>query len=317
MKRALLTAAVLTAACAGAWASPFSSSNRGTTAADFLNFAVGARAAGLGGAYSSVADDATALYWNPAALTRIEHHSAAVMHASFLDSSFYEYAAYGQSLGKWGAAGASLQYFSPGSIPQTDASGNDLGTFHPYDMALSAGYAFTLPEYEFLGDLTGFSFGISGKFIESKILSSAHAGAVDLGILTPSYLDGRLRFAFTATNLGGQLAYEQVYAPLPETMRVGGAFKLTPSWLIASDAVWPVNDNAHGTIGTEYWLTSGDKWKFAGRAGFDSQTIGSVTGFTGASMGFGVRYAGAAIDYAFSPYGGVGQAQRVSLSYDF
>ena len=40
-------------------------SKTGTTAAQFLKIGIGARALALGGAYSAIADDASALYWNP------------------------------------------------------------------------------------------------------------------------------------------------------------------------------------------------------------------------------------------------------------
>ena len=53
---------------------PFSSSvsNVGTTAAAFLNIGVGSRANAMGGAFTAMADDATALYWNPAGLANLE-----------------------------------------------------------------------------------------------------------------------------------------------------------------------------------------------------------------------------------------------------
>ena len=46
-------------------------SNVGTSAATFLEIGVGARAMAIGGAYSSVANDATALYRNSAGIARI------------------------------------------------------------------------------------------------------------------------------------------------------------------------------------------------------------------------------------------------------
>ena len=39
---------------------------------------VGPRAIAMGGAYSSLADDASALFWNPAGLTAVEHQEFAV-----------------------------------------------------------------------------------------------------------------------------------------------------------------------------------------------------------------------------------------------
>jgi len=38
----------------------------GTTAAKFLSIGIGPRANAMGGAFTSVANDASALYWNPA-----------------------------------------------------------------------------------------------------------------------------------------------------------------------------------------------------------------------------------------------------------
>ena len=49
--------------------------NRGTTAASFLEVGIGARSMGMGGAYVAVAQDAIAMYWNPAGLSRIQQAS--------------------------------------------------------------------------------------------------------------------------------------------------------------------------------------------------------------------------------------------------
>ena len=46
-------------------------SKKGTTAATFLSIPQGARAMGMGGAYVSVANDPSAMYWNPAGLTKV------------------------------------------------------------------------------------------------------------------------------------------------------------------------------------------------------------------------------------------------------
>ncbi len=49
----------------------FSQSKVGTTAANFLTIPVGPRAAGMGGAFTAVANDVTTAYWNPGGLSRI------------------------------------------------------------------------------------------------------------------------------------------------------------------------------------------------------------------------------------------------------
>jgi hypothetical protein len=51
-------------------------------AAEFLKIGVGARALGMGGAFVSLANDASATYWNPAGLVQLESREAMGMHAS-------------------------------------------------------------------------------------------------------------------------------------------------------------------------------------------------------------------------------------------
>lgn len=51
----------------------------GTDAAAFLKKSVGAKAIAMGGAFTSIADDTTAIYWNPAGLAKIQMYSFAAM----------------------------------------------------------------------------------------------------------------------------------------------------------------------------------------------------------------------------------------------
>ena len=45
--------------------------NEGSSGSTFQKIWVGARSAGMGGAYSALADDITALYWNPAGIAKL------------------------------------------------------------------------------------------------------------------------------------------------------------------------------------------------------------------------------------------------------
>ena len=53
----------------------------GSHAAEFLSHGVGARALGMGSSFVSVADDATAAYWNPAGLVQIQKRAFAAMYS--------------------------------------------------------------------------------------------------------------------------------------------------------------------------------------------------------------------------------------------
>ena len=49
------------------------------TGANFLKIGVGARAIGMGSAYTAVANDATAIYWNSAGLSRLSKRELSFM----------------------------------------------------------------------------------------------------------------------------------------------------------------------------------------------------------------------------------------------
>ena len=92
-----------------------------------------------------------------------------------------------------------------GWITETDQNYNAIGTYAPYDLALSFGYARKLDEV----GLSGFTAGAAVKYVQSKILDTAQTAAFDFGVLSPAYLDKRLELALTVTNLGGALKYDQ------------------------------------------------------------------------------------------------------------
>jgi len=66
----------------------------GTTAAQFLKIGVGARAVAMGGAFSAVADNIDAIYWNPAGLSRLEKREFTASHAEMFESTRLDFLAY-------------------------------------------------------------------------------------------------------------------------------------------------------------------------------------------------------------------------------
>ena len=70
----------------------------GEYAADFLRIGVGARALAMGGAFTAVANDASAFYWNPAGMTAVNKFSVHVDHVA-LFGGLSQYNAVSATLG--------------------------------------------------------------------------------------------------------------------------------------------------------------------------------------------------------------------------
>ncbi len=288
----------------------FGAKGVGTTTANFLKLGVGARCEAMGEACSALTNDAGALYWNPAALTLIPEKEATlmVMHAPYLEPTYFDFAGYAQNAGTAGAFGLGMQYFTGGAITRTDTSGASLGNFTVYDLAISLGYA---------KSFYGYSFGTTGKYVESKLQTSAHAMAVDLGLLTPAYFHDRLRLAVVETNLGGRMTFDEQSFELPFNLKAGGALSLTPAWKAAFDVNFPIDNNPYATIGSEYVWTIRRDWAMAGRIGYNGRGSGDIEGLSGPTAGLGLRLQSYSFDYAVVPMGALGMTHRISFSMRF
>lgn len=303
----VLGAIVLTAG--SLQAGDFAGSAKGGAAAKFLTLGVNARALAMGEAYTAVADEASAAYWNPAALTRVEKRSATLMHASYLDSSSFDYAAYAHNLGAYGAIGADVKYFSAGKIAELDAAGNETGSFRPYDVAAGLAYAVRLPQ--------GLSLGLGARLIRSKIIDSADGFAADAGVLTPAYGERELRFALAAANLGSRVKFKEASEDLPLVIRAGSSIRPAKPWILSAELGFPKDDEAFAAVGSELKLIDDEGLGLSGRAGFNSRTLKDVDGFSAMSFGVGLSRQKAQLDYAVLPFGSLGLTHRVSVSLQF
>jgi hypothetical protein len=273
----------------------------------------------MGEAYTALPTEADAIYWNPAALTRVEHHSATLMHEALPAGINYEFLGYGQKLGASTALGASVQYLSQPSIDQTDSSGFSTGsTFRPSDFAAAAGGAYAFHNEDF-GVFDGASLGATVKYIRSSITTTASTVGGDLGFLSAPFavFDRDMRIAYVASNLGGTLKYQQKAESLPTNLRLGASWALTKGWLLAFDVDEPLDNSPYYALGTEYRLQVNDDASFSGRLGVSTRALGDAGSFSGLSLGLGARLKNYGLDYAFAPLGALGMTNTLSLNYSF
>ncbi len=77
-------------------------------AGDYLRYGAGARALAMGGAFTGVADDASAEYWNPAALAFLDEYQFQTMYAPLsLGTKLYDLSFVAPLGPRWGAVGVS------------------------------------------------------------------------------------------------------------------------------------------------------------------------------------------------------------------
>ncbi|MBI1979727.1 MAG: PorV/PorQ family protein [Elusimicrobia bacterium] len=286
----------------------------GTTGAKFLRLGVNARAIAMGEAYTAVSDGSDSVYWNPAGLDRVEGNSISFMHASYLQTIAYDFASYAKRIGDAGTLGVGVQYVNVGSIDETNEFGVNVGQFQPSHMAVSIGWGSRFTRIIEKGG-EGFSWGIAGKFIRSRIIETAVAGAADLGVGWHPTEESAL--SVSVQNIGSNLKFKDESDPLPIVVKVGSSYRIRQRLLLALDADFPRDNDPSGAFGLEYVKPiSGEMW-LAGRGGFNTTTITEISGLSSLSAGAGFGWRSYSIDFAWVPFGNLGNTYRVSLSAKF
>jgi hypothetical protein len=301
----------------------------------FLDIPVGARAVGMGGGFAAVADDPTALYWNPAGITQSPGASAAYSFSAMFAGMTHNFAGVTFPLGESYKAGVSAIAYGSEDIDVTTMFRQE-GTGEKYqvrDLALGLTFAGQLTEQ--------FSFGVTGKFVNIALAQQTASGvAFDIGTLyKPGILGMSLAFAvenlsspfkFTGNGIvrsggvdpttGSQLPDQQLEATqtsLPLTFRAGVASNVlegdeTNKLLLASEFSTGLR-NEFVSLGAEYTWNN----LVSARAGYQ---FGSTDAF-GLGGGVGIRYETGSffgqLDYGIRPHKTLGLVQQITASVRF
>jgi long-subunit fatty acid transport protein len=175
----------------------------GTRAGEFLLLPVGARAAAMGQAFSALADDATALYWNPAGISFLGQRSIHVTHLDYLAETSYTWGGLAVPLGvgTW-VVGAQLGGFNFGEAPVYTIEEPE-GTGSTYSNSM-----FVVGGTVAMNVTDRFSFGGSVKYVQESLANTSGSTlALDIGSNYHTEIAGRpFRAAFSILNLGGEIA---------------------------------------------------------------------------------------------------------------
>jgi len=144
---------------------------------DYLQYGAGARSLAMGGAYVALADEASAPYWNPGALTQIDEHQFLSMYAPFFEQTSYNFISYVHPLGRLGNLGISNVLLHSGGYEEVGYAGEVIGTNKSiYKNAIIISYANRVYK--------DISMGASLKLIHERVMKySGNGQGIDLGIL--------------------------------------------------------------------------------------------------------------------------------------
>ena len=258
MKRALLFAAVMVLLTALGVTEGFA---QGESAVPFLRISPNSRNSGVGEAGGGLADDASAIFWNPAGLAFQRGQEASLTHTNWLpglglSDLFYEFASYKNHIESIGSTvGASVTFLNLGTIERRGQNNEDLGTFKSYEVAATVGYAAMATE----------DLGVGGNFrvIYSALSPVGTAEEQGKGIGTSVSFDiaalyrptrliipglgwdlgGNLGVGVNLSNLGPKITYIDAAQadPLPTNFRLGLSYKVINSQYNTLTAILDVN----------------------------------------------------------------------------
>ena len=305
----------------------------GISAFQFLKIGVGARGEALGETFTAVANDASALYWNPAGLTQFTETQVMFAHTEYVVDIKHEFFGAVFHPTPSDAIGASVISLHTQDMPvTTEAQPFGTGEYFSYgDFALGLTYAKRMTDQ--------FSFGITGRYVEETLDVLKMRGLmVDLGTYYWTGL-GSSRFAIVISNFGGdvtptgtvteyggqQVSTFQSFSP-PTVFKIGLAmepYQTDEQRLTTSVELNHPNDNAENVhLGVEYqW----EQWLFL-RAGL-KRTIGERllgednSSSESYSFGFGVSAPVAQMhvnfDYAYANFALLGYTQRLTIALSY
>lgn len=291
---------------------PCWSSAGGKTAFAVLEVAEDARPAGMSGAYTAVADDVSALHWNPAGLGKINRQQASASYLNYIVDINTGSLAY--AVPAWGGGlGIGITYLNYGQMTDDTAEillENGRTYYWPYDLVAQLAYGRRISH--------GLWVGMTAKGIYENIRGySAQGVAADVGALVEADRLLPLNLGVTVKNLGIMTkAFVEEKAALPLSVHLGlGGKWFSEALTLAAEAVYqPVYGDLSYHMGGEYCWQHFLSLRAGYQTALQDLKSGGSDAFNGFSFGLGVHSGDYSLDYAFVPYSLLGGVHRISLS---
>lgn len=279
----------------------------GANAGAILRMGSGARIPAMGDAGVANAWGVAALHYNPAGLGVTERAEIGAMYQSLVLDIGQGEMRFAHPINHRSAWGVSLNYLDYGRTTRVTLADifqdvQPSAKFSGHDLVLGASYGIRVTDQ--------ISIGITGKMISGEIDNvTATAFAADFG-LQASIPGWPVRLGVTAQNIGSSMKYDFENENLPLMVRGGIALDLFEKRVTLVTDVEKVNyQDVTAAVGVEVRLME----MMALRAGYD----GRIDAGSSLTAGLGIRVADVTIDYAYVPFGRLGNSHRLGLTYQF
>ncbi len=210
------------------------------TAVPFLQIEPDSRGAAMGNTGVALADNAAAMFWNPAGLAFQRTNQISLTHSNWLKNFnvsdlFYDYVVGKVYIEGIGTIGGHLTFLNLGEQAVTNEDSPDvISKFNSLEFALGLSYGFEVNQNLALGTSLRFIYSslASGTSVGEQKVNPGSSVAIDLSALyrTNHFLIGqnRARFStgFNISNIGPGMQYTDNAQkdPLPTLLRFGVAF---------------------------------------------------------------------------------------------
>ncbi|OGR79543.1 MAG: hypothetical protein A3I11_04015 [Elusimicrobia bacterium RIFCSPLOWO2_02_FULL_39_32] len=305
----------------------FSAKSAGTSGAAFLKIGAGARPQALGEAYTAVADDANAIHTNAAGLATLKKNEFVAMRAQLFQDLQYHFFAYAHPTKSYGTFAFALNNLLISDIERRTAdTDNPDSTFSSNDSAYTLAYAKKWDD--------SLSFGGGFKYIRQVLADdAANSYGLDLGSLY-QFSELPLAIGFSVQNLGSKVKFKDESDSLPLTIKLGTSYRLGKNWkisgqngegiekkglLLSMDGNFPRDNDPSLRLGSEFtktWLR--EDLSTSIRAGYQTGRNRQIEGTgIGVSAGTGITYKFFSFDFAWMPFGNLGNTFRYSVRLEF
>lgn len=295
----------------------------GTVGANFLKLPIGARGVAMGGAFSALSNDQSAMFWNPAGLTRLQGTTVMFEHVNYFADIAYDAVGASYTINDTWTVGAFAMAMNSGDIEETtvmqpNGTGNN---FSVTNIVGGGTVGFRLTDK--------FSFGANLKYVREDLADEIASNfAVDVGMLYDTQWN-TVRLAMAVRNFGPEIQLQGGYFDYDEGVQLEEQTDFLPYHFpmifklgvavdpvltdmhritVAGELEHP-NDNIERiSVGGEYGFQ--ELFFLRGGYTFRHDTLGL-------SAGVGVKWQNFGIDYAFSEFGILEDVHRFNVSFSF